>query len=78
LAPAVAAYTVLQTLALISREQVELTRLRFFMDHTVICGLGRKGFRPVQGFRQRGEQVVVIERDEENDAVGCALVSLVD
>ncbi|MFW6135462.1 MAG: NAD-binding protein [Chloroflexota bacterium] len=72
LAPAVAAYTALQTLALIFQEQMQLTRLRFFSDHTVICGLGRRGFRLAQGFRQRGEQVVVIERDEENDLIEAA------
>lgn len=69
LAPAVAAYTAFQTLALIFREQVQLARLRFFRNHTVICGLGRKGFRLARGFRQRGEQVVVIESDEENDLI---------
>ncbi len=72
LAPAVAAYTALQTLALIFREQLQLTRLRFFSDHTVICGLGRKGFRLAQGFRQLGDRVVAIERDEENDLIQAA------
>ncbi|MEA3376488.1 MAG: NAD-binding protein [Chloroflexota bacterium] len=67
-----AAYTALQTLALIFQEQMQLTRLHFFSDHTVICGLGRKGFRLAQGFRQRGERVVVIERDEENDLIEAA------
>ncbi|MGD9030703.1 MAG: NAD-binding protein, partial [Anaerolineae bacterium] len=73
MAPAVTAYTALQTLALLFREQVQLVRLRFFQDHTVICGLGRKGFRLAQGFRQRGERVVVVERDEENDLIEAAI-----
>jgi hypothetical protein len=72
LAPAATAYTALQTLALIFRKQVQLARLRFFRGHTVICGLGRKGFRLAKGFRQRGGQVVVIERDEENDLIQAA------
>lgn len=72
LAPTVTAYTALQTLALIFREQMQLVRLRFFRNHTVICGLGRKGYRLAQGFRRRGEQVVVIEQDEENDLIEAA------
>ncbi|MGD1994236.1 MAG: NAD-binding protein, partial [Anaerolineae bacterium] len=72
LAPAVTAYTALQTLALIFREQVQLVQLRFFRDHTIVCGLGRKGFRLAQGFRQRGERVVIIEVDEQNGLVEAA------
>ncbi|MFO7742603.1 MAG: NAD-binding protein [Anaerolineae bacterium] len=72
LAPAVTAYAALQTLALIFREQVQRTRLRLFRDHTIICGLGRKGFRLAQGFRETGEQVVVVERDEKNDLIEAA------
>lgn len=72
LAPAVAAYTALQTLILIFRDQVQSVRLRFFRDHTIICGLGRKGLLLAQGFRRRGEQVVAIERDEDNDLIQAA------
>jgi hypothetical protein len=72
LAPAVTAYTALQTLALIFREQIQLARLRFFRGHTIICGLGRKGYRLAQGFHRRGERVVVIERDEENEVIETA------
>jgi voltage-gated potassium channel Kch len=69
LAPAVAAYTAVQTLALIFREQLQLVRVRFLSDHVVICGLGRKGRLLAQGFRERGERVVVIEQDAGNDLI---------
>jgi hypothetical protein len=67
LAPAVAAYTAVQALALLFYEQFHLLRARFVRDHVVICGLGRKGLLLARGFRQRGDAVVVIEMDEDNE-----------
>ena len=69
LAPAVAAYTAVQALALLFYERFQLFRLRFARDHVVICGLGYKGLVLARGFRQRGDRVVVIDRDEENDLI---------
>jgi voltage-gated potassium channel Kch len=69
LAPGVAAYTAIQTLILIFREKLQLVRVGFIRDHGVICGLGRKGHLLAQGFRARGDRVVVIEQDEGNDLV---------
>lgn len=69
LAPAVAAYTVIQTFVTIFYEQVQLLRLRFIRDHVVICGLGRMGLLLARGFLQQGERVVVIEQDENNDFI---------
>ena len=69
LAPAVAAYTAVQALAEIFYQQLQLIRVRFIRDHVVICGLGRKGYLLAQGFRQRGDRVVVIEQDEDNDLI---------
>ena len=37
--------------------------------HVVICGLGRKGLILARGFLDRGQAVVVIEQDAENDLV---------
>ena len=65
-APAVAAYTAVQALAVIFYDRLLLVRVRFMKDHVAICGLGRKGYLLAQGFRQRGDQVVVIEQDEDN------------
>lgn len=69
LAPAVAAYTAVQALAVVFYEQVQLLRLRFIRDHVVICGLGRMGLLLARGFLRRGERVVVIEQDEGNDFI---------
>ena len=69
LAPAVAAYTAVQALALLFYERFQLLRLRFARGHVVICGLGYKGLVLARGFRERGDRVVVIDRDEENDLI---------
>ena len=69
LAPGVAGYTVMQALALIFSEQLQLLRVRFASDHVVICGLGRKGYLLARGFRERGARVVVIEQNEGNDLI---------
>jgi hypothetical protein len=67
LIPAIAAYTALLALAMIFTQQTQQVRLWFFRDHVIICGLGRKGGRLVNQFREQGEKVVVIEADEGND-----------
>ncbi|MBX7211546.1 MAG: NAD-binding protein [Verrucomicrobiaceae bacterium] len=67
LAPAVMAYTAAQALIVLFREQFTLLRLRFTRGHVVVCGLGRKGFKVASDFRRRGEAVVIIEEDDEND-----------
>ncbi len=38
-------------------------------DHVIICGLGRKGYLLAQGFLKRGDRVVAIEKDGENDYI---------
>jgi hypothetical protein len=67
LAPMVAAYTAVQALAGLFFAQFQAWRLRRIRGHAVICGLGRKGYLLAQAFLEHGEQVVVIERDEEDD-----------
>jgi hypothetical protein len=66
LAPAVTAYTAIQALATVFREQFQMFRLRFFRDHVVICGLGRSGLLLAKGFCEKGERVVVIEQNGDN------------
>ncbi len=66
LAPALTVITAAQALLVILREQVQHLRIRFWRDHTVICGLGRKGLILSKEFCERGDQVAVIERDEAN------------
>ncbi len=48
-------------------DRVERARAQWMSDHTVVCGLGEKGYRIVKSLRARGEQVVVVERDADND-----------
>ena len=69
LAPAVAAFTAFQALAVIFREEFEQLRIRFSKNHVLICGLGRKGSLLARSLRERGDRVVVIERDADNDLI---------
>ncbi|HEY45963.1 MAG: hypothetical protein AMJ88_09400 [Anaerolineae bacterium SM23_ 63] len=67
--PTLAAYTVIQALALLFREQRQRLRLWFIRDHIVICGLSRKGLLLARSLLECGEDVVVIELDEGNDLI---------
>ena len=67
LAPGVSVYTATQALAILFSAQLQSLRLRFLKDHVVICGLGRKGLLFARGFRQRGDRVVVVESDPDNE-----------
>lgn len=68
-APLIAAYAALRALMLIFRQQLQKLRLKFFKDHVVICGLGRKGVVLSQRFRSRNDRVVVVEISESNDMI---------
>ena len=67
LLPIVAASTAVKALASIFRQQIDFFRLNFYREHVVVCGLSRKGFLLAEGFRGRGERVVILEHDEHND-----------
>ena len=69
LAPAVAGYTALQALGALFAEQTQSLRLRTLRGHVVIGGLGRKSLILTEGFLERGQTVVIIEQDDENDLV---------
>lgn len=70
LAPAMAAYAAISALAAVFREHFQLLRLRFWRDHVVLCGLGEKGFALSKGLLDRGDRVVIIERDVSNPFIG--------
>ena len=53
----------------IFRKEVEMSRMRTLKGHIIICGLSHKGYLLATSFRAQGDQVVVIEQDEENDWV---------
>ncbi len=69
LVPLVAAYVGLKGLAAIFREQAGLLLFRLVPHRVVICGLGQKGFLIARSLRERGERVVVIERNSNNELI---------
>ncbi len=69
LAPVATVYTAVQAVAVVFRDRVQRLRLRFFHHHIVICGLGRRGMLLAREFRARGDNVVVIEHDDDNDRI---------
>ena len=66
LIPFLTAFTALRALAALFQQQADLVRLQFIHDHIVICGLSQKGLRLTDGFRDLGDQVVVIEKNANN------------
>jgi hypothetical protein len=69
LSPALAAFAVLQALAIIFRDQMQRISIGFLRGHIIICGLGRRGLLLAKEFRQQGQNVVVIEADTDNDMI---------
>ena len=65
--PLLAAAAAVQAFLRIFREQIRALRLPWLRGHIIICGLSRKGFLLAGQYRRQGREVVVIERDEEND-----------
>lgn len=65
--PALAAYTAIQALAVLFREQTQVLRLWFMRDHVVICGLSRKGLLLAKTLLVQKYKVVVIEQDESSN-----------
>ncbi|NIN71506.1 MAG: hypothetical protein GTO46_06165 [Gemmatimonadetes bacterium] len=72
LVPAVAIYTFIKGIAIVFGERLEQLRGRFYREHVVICGLGRKGLLLARSLRARGDRVVVVELDAENDLIATA------
>jgi hypothetical protein len=66
-ASAVSFYAVLRAGSVLFAGELDRLRLRRVSGHVVVCGLGRKGLQLTQDFLARGDRVVVIEKDEEND-----------
>lgn len=69
LLPLLTAYTVLQALMHLFREQTQKLRLRRLREHVVICGLGRKGSRLAHELLRLGRRVVIIEKDPQSETV---------
>jgi len=69
LTPLVAAYTAVLAVAAIFRKQLDLLRMRMLRGHTIICGLGEKGWLLASELRLVGGDVVVIEIDPSNSHI---------
>ncbi len=69
LLPFLAAWTAFRALLSLFRNRWQQFLLRFWRDHTVICGLSRKGWLLAQAFASRGDRVVVLEAREEHDLI---------
>ena len=67
LIPLLAGATAVKAFWEVFRQQMRMVRLRRLSGHIIICGLSRKGLLLANQFHRRGDAVVVIERDEEND-----------
>ncbi len=69
LVPFVAAYVGLKGLAALFREQVGLLLVRFVPHRIVVCGLGERGSLIARSLRERGERVLVIEKNQSNELI---------
>lgn len=58
-----ALFAVLKAWGAIFQEQAQRLRLRSRAGHVIICGGGDQGFLLATAFRERGDEVVLIERD---------------
>jgi hypothetical protein len=52
------------------RVQLALGRRRYsYKDHVILCGLGRLGYFIAEGLLERGEKLLIIEKDENSEAI---------
>lgn len=64
--PMLAAVTAIKASLQLFRRELRLLKLRWLKNHIIICGLSRKGLLLASHLRTLNENVVIIERDEEN------------
>ena len=69
LLPALTAYTALQAIMHLFREQMQWLRLWKLRDHVILCGLGRKGSHLATKLLGLGQQVVVIEKEPDQSRI---------
>jgi hypothetical protein len=62
-------YILLKLILTILNELVKSIRIGRSNRHIVICGLSNKGFQLVHDFREKKENVLVIEKDEKNELI---------
>ncbi len=64
--PLLFAHAVFLGLGALFRERYNLTRLLWWRNHIVICGLGKKGLLLAKALREQGYRVVVIDNAQNN------------
>jgi len=67
LAPGILVYAVFKTIFSVLRKEIYLLKLRNYSKHVIICGLGEKGQRLADSFYERGDKIVIIEKDSDNN-----------
>lgn len=70
LAPAAVFYAAFKGFLFAVSQQVNVWRLRRWRGHSVVCGAGKRGRLVALNLRAEGRQVVVVERDPANEAIG--------
>jgi Trk K+ transport system NAD-binding subunit len=50
----------------LNREKWEMAKASTYSDHVIVCGLGRVGFRVCRWLLDLGEEVVVVDLDDED------------
>jgi len=56
-------------IGILFRDRIDALRARTSRSHVIVCGLGRRGTRLVQAFRDGGNRVVAIEHDARRSAI---------
>lgn len=69
LAPATLTFVIVKTVMQFASRQVEVLRISRLDGHAVVCGAGERGRRLALALRAEGRQVVVIENDEDAEAL---------
>jgi hypothetical protein len=64
--PCLTLLTAIKAFLDVFQEQINAIRLSGLSNHIIVCGLSRKGMLLASMFRQQGDEVVVIEHDEDN------------
>jgi hypothetical protein len=64
--PCLTLLTAIKAFLDVFQEQINAMRLSGLSNHIIVCGLSRKGMLLASMFRQQGDEVVVIEHDEDN------------
>jgi hypothetical protein len=69
LVPMATAYTAILAATALFQKHLQMVRLWYIRKHIIICGLGDKGWLLALQFSESGRNVVVIEKDTNNDRI---------